>query len=149
MRTFDRHQRAKVVARALATVGGRYVLGGNKTHATDCSGDVKMSWAEVGLELPHNADQQAHDPHVRYVTAKPGMGGVAQRLLLRPGDLAFYYGDIHKRGSIEHVAMFGGRNAKTNMNQLWIINATNEHKGIEKIFMDRYARPCGYGYVGH
>ncbi|HKT02625.1 MAG TPA: C40 family peptidase, partial [Rugosimonospora sp.] len=83
----------QAVAFALAQLGKAYVWGAAGPGTYDCSGLTMAAWRAAGVSLPHNAAQQWRS--VAHVT----------RAELRPGDLIFYYGDIH------HVALYlgGGR----------------------------------------
>lgn len=83
-----------VVNYALGMVGGRYVWGGSSYGATDCSGLVMLSYAQVGINLPHQASAQAY------------YGTTISFEEMQPGDLIFYgYGSYN---SIYHVAMYIG-----------------------------------------
>lgn len=64
--------RAKVVAFALAQVGGRYVWGGAGNGGFDCSGLTMASWATVGVSLPHSARAQMGLPRVSSGDIRPG-----------------------------------------------------------------------------
>lgn len=85
-----------------------YVFSGSSTSGWDCSGLVRWTYEQVGIELPHSADKQAHFGY---------RVSVAQ-----PGDIVvFAY-----RGSTEfnHSAIYLGKG--------WIINA-NRMYGTTKI----------------
>lgn len=75
---------------ALTQLGRPYSFGAAGPSAYDCSGLVMAAWAAAGVSLPHNAAAQwrviAH----------------VSRDDLRPGDLVFYFSDIH------HVGMYVG-----------------------------------------
>ncbi|KXK58798.1 glycoside hydrolase [Micromonospora rosaria] len=75
---------------ACAQIGKPYVWGAEGPHAYDCSGLMLAAWATAGVRLPHNAARQ------RRVTPS------VSRSELRPGDLVFYYRDLH------HVGMYVG-----------------------------------------
>jgi hypothetical protein len=90
-RTSDRARTA--ISFALDQVGKAYLFGAAGPSAYDCSGLTMAAWERAGVYLPHNAARQWWSvPHV-------------PRNQARPGDLVFYYGDIH------HVGMYlgGGR----------------------------------------
>jgi len=81
----------RVVGYAYAQLGKPYRFGAAGPWAFDCSGLTMAAWRAAGVALPHNAARQYRAvPHV-------------SRAQLRPGDLVFYYGDIH------HVAIYVGR----------------------------------------
>ena len=75
---------------AYAQIGKPYVYGAAGPAAFDCSGLTKAAWAAAGVTLPHNAARQYSS-----------MAHLA-RADLAPGDLVFYYSDIH------HVAIYIG-----------------------------------------
>jgi cell wall-associated NlpC family hydrolase len=81
----------RAVRHAYAQLGKPYVFGAAGPGAYDCSGLTMAAWRRGGVALPHNAARQYRAlPHV-------------SRSQLRPGDLVFYYGDLH------HVAIYVGR----------------------------------------
>ncbi|SCL23166.1 Cell wall-associated hydrolase, NlpC family [Micromonospora nigra] len=86
------------VSFACAQIGKPYVWGAEGPHAFDCSGLMLAAWARAGVSLPHNAARQ------RRVTASVRRGE------LRPGDLVFYYADLH------HVGMYVGGG--------WVVHAS-------------------------
>lgn len=49
----------KVVNYAVGMNGGRYVYGGERYRATDCSGLTMLSYRQVGINLTHSAARQA------------------------------------------------------------------------------------------
>lgn len=106
---------------AYAQLGKPYRWGGSGPGGYDCSGLTSAAWRAAGVSLPHNARAQA--------------GAVRRigRAQLQPGDLVFYYADIH------HVGLYvgGGR----------IIHAPQEG---ERIRFDRfdYQPIHGYGRPG-
>ena len=83
-----------VLAYAKSNVGGAYVWGGSDFRATDCSGLVMLSYAQVGISLPHLASAQAaYGTEVSYYN-------------MQPGDLIFFGGGSYS--SIYHVAIYIG-----------------------------------------
>jgi peptidoglycan DL-endopeptidase CwlO len=78
------------VAYAYAQIGKPYLYGAAGPAAFDCSGLTKAAWAAAGVTLPHNAARQYSS--MAHLT----------RADLAPGDLVFYYSDIH------HVAIYIG-----------------------------------------
>jgi cell wall-associated NlpC family hydrolase len=90
-RTSDRARSA--IGFALAQVGKGYVFGAAGPRTYDCSGLTMAAWRRAGVYLPHNAARQWWSvPRV-------------PRDRARPGDLVFYYGDIHHVG----IYLGGGR----------------------------------------
>ncbi|MET7751723.1 NlpC/P60 family protein [Micromonospora sp. NPDC005367] len=83
---------------ACAQIGKPYVWGADGPGSYDCSGLMLAAWAKAGVSLPHNAAQQ------RRVTK------TVSRADLRPGDLVFYYSDLH------HVGMYVGGG--------WVVHAS-------------------------
>ena len=83
-----------VLAYAKSNVGGAYVWGGSEFRATDCSGLVMLSFAQVGMSLPHLASSQAY------------YGSAVSYNDMRPGDVIFF-GDS-SYSSIYHVAIYIG-----------------------------------------
>ena len=108
---------AAAVRFAYAQLGKPYHWGGSGPGGYDCSGLTSAAWRAAGIELSHNARAQ--------------YGEVTRigRSQLMPGDLVFYYADIH------HVGMYvgGGR----------IIHAPQEG---ERIRFDRFDYQPIHGY---
>jgi peptidoglycan DL-endopeptidase CwlO len=110
----------KAVDFACRQIGKRYVWGSAGPNTYDCSGLTMAAWAAAGVRLPHNAYEQ------RQVTT------AVSRANLRPGDLVFYYSDVH------HVGMYVGGS--------WIVHAP--HSGdvvrmrqIDSAPIKSYGRP--------
>ncbi|MDH4160843.1 MAG: NlpC/P60 family protein [Actinomycetota bacterium] len=78
------------VSYALAQVGKPYVFGAAGPSSFDCSGLTMAAWAQAGVYLPHAASQQ-YAATARVSTSS-----------LQPGDLVFFYSDIH------HVGIYVG-----------------------------------------
>lgn len=99
--------REAIVTYALQFVGNPYVYGGNSlTNGTDCSGFVKLIYAEFGYGLERRASYQ-----YMYNGTKISVDQ------LRPGDLVFY-----GSGEVEHVGMYIGNGQ--------IVHASNSRTGI-------------------
>lgn len=77
-------------AYAAAQVGKPYVFGAAGPSAFDCSGLTMAAWAQAGVALPHSASAQYSG------TTRVDSGS------LIPGDLVFFYSDLH------HVGMYLG-----------------------------------------
>jgi peptidoglycan DL-endopeptidase CwlO len=106
------------VSFAYAQIGKGYRYAAAGPDAYDCSGLTMAAWAAAGVSLPHNAARQYGSvPHV-------------SRDQLAPGDLVFYYGDIH------HVALYVGAGR--------IIHAPNEGETVRVEPID-LAPIAGYG----
>lgn len=111
-------QISTVVNYAKSMVGGRYVWGGSQFGATDCSGLVMLSYAQIGISLPHLASAQA------------GYGTSVSYSNIQPGDLVFYGGSSYS--SIYHVAMYIGDGK--------IVHAESSATGIVISYYDSVAR---------
>jgi cell wall-associated NlpC family hydrolase len=71
---------------ALSQVGKGYRFAAAGPDAYDCSGLTMWAWAQAGVSLPHYSKAQYEQvPHVPLSA-------------LQPGDLVFFYGDIHHVG---------------------------------------------------
>lgn len=111
----------KAITFACAQIGKPYVWGADGPGSYDCSGLTMAAWAEAGVYLPHNAAAQRRA--VPYVS----------RANLRPGDLVFYYSDLH------HVGMYAGNG--------WIVHASRAGEPIRMRRLDG-APVNGYGRPG-
>ncbi|MGN0633825.1 MAG: NlpC/P60 family protein [Oscillospiraceae bacterium] len=115
----DRDEKISIVVNyAKSMVGGRYVWGGNQFAATDCSGLVMLSYAQIGISLPHLASAQA------------GYGTSVSRSELQPGDLVFFGGSTYS--SIYHVAMYIGDGK--------VVHAESTATGIVISYLDSVAK---------
>jgi cell wall-associated NlpC family hydrolase len=75
---------------AYAELGRPYIWGANGPNAFDCSGLTQYVWGKAGVYLPHyTGDQWNSGRHI-------------DRSQLQPGDLVFYYSDLH------HMALYIG-----------------------------------------
>ncbi|GLZ56649.1 NlpC/P60 family protein [Micromonospora parva] len=105
---------------ACAQIGKPYVWGAEGPNSYDCSGLMLAAWAKAGVSLPHNAAAQSR------VTKNVSRGD------LRPGDLVFYYSDIH------HVGMYVGGG--------WVVHASQAGQPVKMKKVDdgpihSYGRP--------
>lgn len=110
----------RAVAFAYAQMGKPYAWGADGPGSYDCSGLTSAAWQAAGITLPHNAARQYSA--VTHIS----------RDSLRPGDLVFYYRDIH------HVAMYVG-----NGNVIHAPNA-GDHVRVQRIDnapVQGYGRP--------
>jgi cell wall-associated NlpC family hydrolase len=79
------------LAVAKSYLGVPYRYGGSSRSGVDCSGLTMVAWKAAGVSLAHSSRSQYRStPRV-------------PRSQLKPGDLVFYYGDIH------HVAIYAGK----------------------------------------
>ncbi|GIG02265.1 C40 family peptidase [Catellatospora citrea] len=100
----------KAVQFACRQIGKMYGWGDAGPSTFDCSGLTMAAWAQAGVSLPHNARSQR--ANVKSVS----------RADLKPGDLVFYYSDLH------HVGMYAGNG--------WIVHASQTGKPIAMRRMD-------------
>jgi cell wall-associated NlpC family hydrolase len=111
---------SKAAQFACAQIGKPYVWAAAGPSSYDCSGLTLAAWRSVGVTLPHNAYEQ------KQVTARVAYAD------LRPGDLVFYYSDVH------HVVIYVGNG--------WVVSAPTfgESVQMQKLDMSRvnsYGRP--------
>jgi len=107
---------------ACQQIGKSYVWGAAGPNTYDCSGLTMAAWAKAGVRLPHNAAAQ-----------KSSMSSVS-RANLRPGDLVFYYGDIH------HVGMYIGGG--------WVVHAPHPGDHVRMAKMASIGTVKGYAHPG-
>lgn len=113
----------KVIRFACAQIGKPYVWGAEGPGGFDCSGLTLRAWSQVGVNLPHNAAAQRR-------TVKS-----VSRSELIPGDLVFYYSDLH------HVAMYAGK-----VNGVpWIVHASQSGVPVKMREMDAGGNIHSYG----
>jgi cell wall-associated NlpC family hydrolase len=80
----------RAAQKACSLIGKPYVFGAEGPNGYDCSGLTKEAWGSVGVHLEH------------YTRDQWGQGRPVSRSDLQPGDLVFYYSDLH------HVALYIG-----------------------------------------
>jgi cell wall-associated NlpC family hydrolase len=78
------------VKTACAQIGKPYVWGANGPDSFDCSGLTQYSWGKAGVSLTHFTGAQWRE------------GTSVSRANARPGDLVFFFSDLH------HVGMYVG-----------------------------------------
>ncbi len=81
---------AEALRQALTQLGKPYVWGADGPNSYDCSGLTMWAYARVGISLPH------------YTGSQWNAGVHVSRDQLQPGDLVFFYSDLH------HVGMYIG-----------------------------------------
>lgn len=146
--------RAEVAGRAMAQIGKGYRFGMAGPNLYDCSGSTLDAWKPYRA-LPHNAGQQLaslEDGSIegcRLIRPGRNVSGTRSyllaRFLLKPGDLAFFYGDVDEPETVTHVATY----VLKEHGYRWLVNATNEDRGVEQIHLFQYAKPIAYGFMGH
>ncbi len=109
---------------ACEQIGKPYVFAADGPESYDCSGLTMAAWAKAGVSLPHNAKaQRAATPRI-------------SRAELMPGDLVFYYSDLH------HVAMYAGKYNGVD----WIVHASRsgvplQMRKMDNGYINSYGRP--------
>jgi len=88
--TYTNDKGGRAAQKACDLIGRRYVFGSEGPDTFDCSGLTKTAWASVGVHLEHYTKDQ-------WGSTRP-----VDRNELEPGDLVFYYSDVH------HVAIYIG-----------------------------------------
>jgi peptidoglycan DL-endopeptidase CwlO len=106
---------------ACSQISKPYVWGADGPGSYDCSGLTMAAWAKAGVSLPHNAYQQS-----RNTTS-------ISRSQLRPGDLVFYYSDVH------HVSIYVGGG--------WVVSAPQTGDVVRMKNMD-FGQIHSYGRPG-
>jgi cell wall-associated NlpC family hydrolase len=101
---------AHVVAFAIAQLDKPYVFGAAGPAAYDCSGLTMAAWAQVAVQLPHQASAQA-------VAGTPTAAAA-----LVPGDLVLVPGDDGTLAAPGHVGLFIGDGL--------VLNAADQRDGI-------------------
>lgn len=101
-----------VVQIARKYVGAPYRWGGSGPSGFDCSGLVRYVYAQVGVELPHNAAKQY------------ALGAPVAREDLQPGDIVFFDRLRHNgiyigEGRFIHARQTGKRVAIAGLDEAW------------------------------
>ena len=92
----DNYLKNSIVEDAKKHLGERYVWGGTKPNAFDCSGYMKYLYEKAGIEIPRTAYQQSK------------VGQDVDRDELEKGDLLFFLTDKKRRIPITHVGLYIG-----------------------------------------
>jgi cell wall-associated NlpC family hydrolase len=108
----------KAAQTACAQIGKPYVWAAQGPNAFDCSGITLYAWAAAGVTLRHFTQWQWQD------------GTPVSRAELRPGDLVFYFSDLH------HMGMYVGGG--------WIVHAPTTGDVVRMAKIDAVATPAGY-----
>jgi peptidoglycan DL-endopeptidase CwlO len=116
----DKGSRAAVTACGL--IGKPYVWGAAGPDAYDCSGLTMVAWASVGVPLGHYTGWQ-------WTEGRP-----VTRAELRPGDLVFWYPDLHHMG----IYVGGG----------WVVHAPHTGDVVRMAPLDRGIYTAGYRRPG-
>jgi cell wall-associated NlpC family hydrolase len=111
----------KAIAYACAHIGKPYVFATAGPNTFDCSGLTEAAWAAAGFSLAHYTVTQKQQT-IRISAAD-----------LRPGDLVFYFGDVH------HVAIYAGNG--------WVVHAPHPDDYVRMAKMSDVAPINSYGRV--
>ncbi|MFE5491588.1 NlpC/P60 family protein [Streptomyces virginiae] len=98
------------LAAAKTKLGFTYQSGGTGPNVYDCSGLTQWAYKQAGVNISRVTYTQAND------------GTRISRSQLQPGDLVFFYGDLH------HVGLYAGNNMT--------LHAANPRSGIKYESMD-------------
>ncbi|UCM87419.1 C40 family peptidase [Streptomyces marincola] len=102
---------------AATKIGAPYVWSATGPDAFDCSGLTTWAFGQAGVSLPRTSQAQA------------GMGPALSQSQLAPGDLVFFYSDLH------HVGIYAGNGQ--------IIHAPRPGASVEYLSIN--AMPFQYG----
>ena len=108
--------------RACSVIGKPYVWATSGPNTFDCSGLTLYAWGSVGVALGHFTGWQ-------WTEGKP-----VARADLRPGDLVFYYPDVH------HVAIYVGDG--------WVVHAPHPGDYVRMMHMDQWSPVAGFRRPG-
>lgn len=111
----------KAIGYACAHIGSPYVWAAAGPSTFDCSGLTMAAWAAAGFSLAHFTVTQKQQT-MRISAAD-----------LRPGDLVFYFGDIH------HVAIYAGGG--------WVVHAPHPGDRVRMAKMSEIGSINSYGRV--
>ncbi|MFJ3979028.1 NlpC/P60 family protein [Streptomyces sp. NPDC090021] len=98
------------LAAAKTKVGSAYISGHEGPNSFDCSGLTQWAYKQAGVNISRVTYTQAND------------GTRISRSQLQPGDLVFFYGDLH------HVGLYAGNNMT--------LHAANPRGGVKYESMD-------------
>jgi peptidoglycan DL-endopeptidase CwlO len=101
--------------KACSLIGKPYIWGTAGPTGYDCSGLTLAAWATVGVTLGHYTGWQWNE------------GAAVSRANIRPGDLVFYYSDLHHMG----IYVGGG----------WIVHAPHTGDYVRMAQLDRSGMP--------
>ncbi|MEU8776096.1 NlpC/P60 family protein [Streptomyces sp. NPDC048606] len=98
------------LAAAKTKLGSAYIMGATGPGAYDCSGLTQWAYGQAGVAISRTTYTQAND------------GTRIGRDQLRPGDLVFFYDDLH------HVGLYAGNNTT--------LHASNPRGGVKYESLD-------------
>lgn len=91
-------------------MGSAYISGEEGPNAFDCSGLTQWAYKQAGVSISRVTYTQAND------------GTRISKSQLQPGDLVFFYGDLH------HVGLYAGNNMT--------LHASNPRGGVKYESLD-------------
>jgi len=89
----------KIIKTAQKFIGVPHCMGGTTSKCMDCSGLLVTVFAENGISLPHNSEEQA-----RYGKL------IAEKDQLKKGDLVFFIRSYNTHRFITHSGIYTGNN---------------------------------------
>lgn len=122
-------KRETIVEIARAQVGKKYVWGQAGPDVFDCSGLVRYCWAQIGLDMPHDADIQAKEFTYPVKIEK-----------ILPGDLVFKKNTYNSfpPGTVTHVGIYVGDG--------YLIEAAGSAEGVVLSSLSSWTKhPLWYG----
>ncbi|MCA2212005.1 C40 family peptidase [Jidongwangia harbinensis] len=120
--TYTNDKGGRAAKKACSLIGKPYVFGAEGPNSFDCSGLTKVAWGSVGVRLTHYTK-------VQWTEGRP-----VSRSELQPGDLVFYFGDLH------HMAMYVGGNT--------VVHAPSSGDHVRMAPMERIGPIAGYRRPG-
>ena len=116
------YDKTKMLKNAKTHLGEKYVWGGTRPNAFDCSGYMQYLYRKEGVELPRTAYEQSK------------VGKEVSRFELKKGDLLFFLTDKSRGIPVTHVGMYLGHDK--------FIHAASKKKGIitTSFSKSRYSR---------
>ena len=104
------YDKSTMLKNAKTHLGEKYVWGGTKPNAFDCSGYMQYLYKKEGVDLPRTAYEQSK------------VGKEVSRFRLKKGDLLFFLTDKSRGIPVTHVGMYLGNDK--------FIHAASKKKGI-------------------
>ena len=104
------YNKNNILKNAKNHLGEKYVWGGTKPNAFDCSGYMQYLYKKEGVELPRTAYEQSK------------VGKEVSRFKVKKGDLLFFLTDKSRGIPVTHVGMYLGDDK--------FIHAASKKKGI-------------------
>ncbi len=88
-----------IIKTARKYIGTPHRMGGTSLKGIDCSGLVMMAFADYGISLPHNSQEQARYGQV-----------ITDKYQLKPGDMVFFINTYKTSKYITHAGICIGNN---------------------------------------